>query len=202
MKRNGFTLIELLVVVAIIGVLATIALLIFSDVQKGVRDLRRKQDLRTIQTALEIYYQKNGRYPCTLFQPQSWEVSSSDYWIKDDLRAGGNCGGKDLDSNYIDITPKDPKNSTGFPWDQNKFSYSYWAGDTTSSGAGQFAPLCNLAAGQYYILIAKLEKDSDPSITRFKPYFYCDNQTEIIGTEIIPYNAYDLDMLYIMTSQD
>lgn len=65
-RNRGFTLIELLVVIAIISVLSAIALVIYGEAQKGARDARRKQDLRSIQAALEIYYQKNYFYPTVL----------------------------------------------------------------------------------------------------------------------------------------
>jgi prepilin-type N-terminal cleavage/methylation domain-containing protein len=62
-KKQGFTLIELLVVVAIIGVLATIVLASLSDARARARDAKRLADIRTIQTALEVYYLDNGTYP-------------------------------------------------------------------------------------------------------------------------------------------
>lgn len=62
MKR-GFTLIEILIVVAIIAVLASAVLVGLGPVQRGGRDARRISDLRQVQTALELYYNKSGAYP-------------------------------------------------------------------------------------------------------------------------------------------
>lgn len=60
--RRGFTLVELLVAISIIAILSTIGLAIFSGIQSKARDSIRKNDLRALATALEIYYQKKGKY--------------------------------------------------------------------------------------------------------------------------------------------
>lgn len=60
---SGFTLIELLVVIAIIGVLSAIVLTSVNRVRMKSRDARRVADMRTIQTALELYFSDYGRYP-------------------------------------------------------------------------------------------------------------------------------------------
>jgi len=66
MKNNrGFTLIELLVVVAIIGVLASIAIPLFSDYKKRAFDARAQSDLRNILSSQEAYFTDNESYvPC------------------------------------------------------------------------------------------------------------------------------------------
>ncbi len=56
-KVKGFTLIELMVAISIIAVLSTIGMVAYSKVQLLGRDARRKQDLRAIAQALEIFYQ-------------------------------------------------------------------------------------------------------------------------------------------------
>lgn len=62
-KKSGFTLIELLVVITIIATLTTIGLVIYTSAQKSGRTAKRIQDLKAIQTALEIYYSANKAYP-------------------------------------------------------------------------------------------------------------------------------------------
>ncbi len=64
-SKKGFTLIELLVVIAIIAILSAIGLVVFSGAQKSGRIAKRIQDLKAIQTALEIYYSVNKSYPTT-----------------------------------------------------------------------------------------------------------------------------------------
>lgn len=64
MKNNkAFTLIEILIVVSIIGLLSAGTLLGLGTFRQAGRDTRRMTDLRQIQNALELYYQKNGSYP-------------------------------------------------------------------------------------------------------------------------------------------
>lgn len=57
MKKShpGFTLIELLVVIAIIGALSSILLPNFMGARERARDTQRKNDLKQIQKALEMY---------------------------------------------------------------------------------------------------------------------------------------------------
>jgi prepilin-type N-terminal cleavage/methylation domain-containing protein len=62
-RKQGFTLIEILIVIAIIGILASVVLVGLGPVQKQGRDARRVSDLRQTQNGLELYFNKNGRYP-------------------------------------------------------------------------------------------------------------------------------------------
>ncbi len=71
---KGFTLIELMVVISIIGVLSSVVLVAVNNVKNKARDSKRLSDVKSIQLALEMYYDKYGNYP------------NSDY---------GGCGGWD-----------------------------------------------------------------------------------------------------------
>jgi prepilin-type N-terminal cleavage/methylation domain-containing protein len=66
MNRKGFTLIELLIVVAIISILAGIVLVGLRPSLDTTRDARRAAELRQIQTALQLYYNRFGVYPPAL----------------------------------------------------------------------------------------------------------------------------------------
>ena len=61
--KKGFTLIELLVVVAIMGMLAALAIVGLNNARKKARDTRRISDIKQIQTALELYFLDNAKYP-------------------------------------------------------------------------------------------------------------------------------------------
>ncbi|MEI7498565.1 MAG: prepilin-type N-terminal cleavage/methylation domain-containing protein [Candidatus Falkowbacteria bacterium] len=62
-KNNGFTLIELLVVIGIIGLISTIAVISLNTARSRARDVKRKTDIKTIKTALELYNSDYGKYP-------------------------------------------------------------------------------------------------------------------------------------------
>lgn len=83
MKKRGFTLIEILVVVFIIGLLASIIVVIMDKNRAAARDARRKADLRTIQNALESYYAINQVYPLwktTMLPPNGKNCSNMSNW--------------------------------------------------------------------------------------------------------------------------
>lgn len=61
----GFTLIELSVVISIIGLLSSVVLASLNTARAKARDSRRMSDLRNIQLALELYYDKYGTYKVT-----------------------------------------------------------------------------------------------------------------------------------------
>ena len=63
--QQGFTLIEILVVVVIIGILAAIVVPKVMNQPDQARIVRAKQDINSIQTALDLYKLDNGVYPST-----------------------------------------------------------------------------------------------------------------------------------------
>ena len=100
--RFGFTLIEILVVISIIAILAGVGLATFSGAQKKSRDAKRKADLETIRSALEMYRADNGEYPLRIDETSGWEISNDGDWLEN------------LPSNYLSIKPLDPKHPVGF----------------------------------------------------------------------------------------
>ena len=67
-KKNskGFTLIELLVVIAIIGILSSVVLASLNSARKKSRDAHRVADIKQIQLALELEFDKAQAYPSAL----------------------------------------------------------------------------------------------------------------------------------------
>lgn len=63
--EDGFTLVELLVVLAIIGLIAAIATPQVVRYLGAAKVDTTKAQMRNMQSALELYYIDNGRYPST-----------------------------------------------------------------------------------------------------------------------------------------
>lgn len=157
----GFTLIELLIAISIIAIISAVGLVSYSQSQKLARDSRRKQDLRSIAVALELYRQKNGRYPCN-----GWAFSTTaGTWITDvDYDPPSTaCGGDKpaLTSDYINSLPKDPINVGANPWTAGNYIYGYRSYDCVTNG-------------QYYFLLAQLENVNDPDRVSQSGAKWCD----------------------------
>lgn len=81
-SQSGFTLIELLVVVSILGFMASVLLVNMSDARKKSRDTVRKQTMKQLQTALELFYEDNGRYPTsTTGAITDYHASENIVWV-------------------------------------------------------------------------------------------------------------------------
>ncbi len=73
-NQKGFTLIELLVVIAIIGMLSSVVLASMNTARKKARDARRMADIKSLQTALELFYDNGNTYPVA---PSAIEITES-----------------------------------------------------------------------------------------------------------------------------
>ena len=62
-KQKGFSLIEIMVVVVSLGILASIIVPKLMNRPDEARIVRTKQDILSIQNALEMYQLDNGDYP-------------------------------------------------------------------------------------------------------------------------------------------
>ncbi len=62
-RKQGFTLIELLVVVAIISLLSSVVMASLSSARMKGRDSKKIQELKNVSLALNLYFDKYGRYP-------------------------------------------------------------------------------------------------------------------------------------------
>ncbi len=131
---KAFTLVELLIVMAILGILASIALVSFRSSQARSRDAQRKADLKQITNALELYYSDYGKYPDELTGLIAGCPS-----ISQTPCVWGSGEFTDEKTIYFKIVPKDPIEG---------FSYLYRIVDS-----GQ---------DQKFQLFAHLENSQDP----------------------------------------
>lgn len=65
MKNKGFSLIEIMVVVVILGILASLVVPQIMHRPDQARIVKVKQDILSIQSALDLYKLDNGNYPST-----------------------------------------------------------------------------------------------------------------------------------------
>ena len=63
MKKKGFTLVEILITLAIIGVIASIIAFSLTIIKQRSADTKRASDMGQIAKALELFYDKNAKYP-------------------------------------------------------------------------------------------------------------------------------------------
>ncbi len=101
--QKAFTLIELLVVIAIIGLLASITLVALNNARAKGKEAQRRANMKSVQTALELYYSDNNAYPSTAGSYWSDAPSYGGYGY---TGAGGYIS--NLAPTYIAQLPKDP----------------------------------------------------------------------------------------------
>lgn len=119
--KTGFTFIELLVSITIAAVLASIGLASYSSTNKRSRDTRRKADIESIRSGLEIYRSEVGSYPAL-------STNGSGCLTATEI--------SNLGTIYLKPIPDDPKD------DGSTYCYKYTRTSTTT-----YTMSCNLESG-------------------------------------------------------
>ncbi len=97
-RTGGFTLIEIMVVVVILGILAAIVVPKIMDRPDTARIVKAKQDIRALESALNLYKLDNFSYPST---DQGLDALVS--------KPGGSPEPRNWkQGGYMDRLPKDP----------------------------------------------------------------------------------------------
>lgn len=155
-KNNfGFTLIELLVGISIIGILSAVIAVNSIDSGKQSRDIDRQADLRAMQSAIELYKNKYGRYPAQC-------AGGSDGWSGQQGTdfacsvAGDTQYIVGLAPEFISVLPIDPKKGSG------QYGYVYRTN----------------ANGTVYKLMAMNSVEGE-SVSNTHPFKRCDFDTNL-----------------------
>lgn len=125
-SNQGFTLIEIMIVVVILGILAAIVVPRLMGRPDEARIVKAKQDIRTLESALNLYKLDNHKYPTT--------EEGLDALVKKPPNAS-----QWKEGGYIDRLPKDPWNnpyqylSPGVNGEVDIFSFG---GDKQQGGEG------------------------------------------------------------------
>ncbi len=147
MNRKGFTLIEMMIVIAIIAVLAAVALPNMLGARKAAAEKSAMSELKTIGTAAEAYYIREGQYPTnttTFFNDLVSKDLLSDYYA--------NKSGSYTKSGYqisVNSTDEDDYTLTAKPTSEKKGNKCYrvttggvlYQADYTNGSCGSFSEI-------------------------------------------------------------
>ena len=64
-RSNGFTIVELLIVIVVIGILATITIVAYGNIQSKAKFNKINAELITMRKLINMYKAENGTYPST-----------------------------------------------------------------------------------------------------------------------------------------
>ena len=130
----GFTLMELLIVIVLLGILISLGTGSFASSIRRGRDNRRKNDVRSIATALEAYFNDKGAYPTSNSSGEMVGCGAGD-------AAVCTWGGEFKDKNntlYMILTPKDPSDVYKYYYTNTATTYKLYAKleNTREEGTG------------------------------------------------------------------
>lgn len=110
----GFTLIELLIVIAILSMLSALLVPNYMSARERARDTQRKNDLKQIQKAFEMYIQDQAspEYPADADFPTAGEC-----WT-----TGGSRNPCPLGNVYLNNFPTDPSPGESYAYERSTTS--------------------------------------------------------------------------------
>src|SRR3989344_3703128 len=117
-SQSGFTLIELLVVITIIGILITLVTVAVVPVQRKSRDARRKADVNSFLSGVNLFKADFKIYPNSTFYLGSYGTIAngginSNYAVATDI--ANNCNNATVGKTSTFLNPAPPTNSPGNP---------------------------------------------------------------------------------------
>lgn len=125
-KQTGFTIVELLIVIVIIGILAAIGFVSYSNATKKARDTERASDVKAIAAKAEEYYASDatnaGNYPADCTALEALNGLTADTFHAPKGAAGANCA-TTAPSASSDVYQYTTSATSGQP----KFTITYWS---------------------------------------------------------------------------
>jgi len=115
---GGFSFVELLVVISIIVVLAAVGTVSYTSISKNSRDARRRADIESIRSALEICRTERGIYPDAIYTSGNVRCTGTPELIT------------------LNNTPKDPKTSNNYVYARGASPFTTYTLTCTLEGAG------------------------------------------------------------------
>jgi len=135
-KNFGFTLVELLVAISIVGILSGISIFGLTGARESARDGRRKSDLETVRSALELY-----KADCASYRNGSGNVVS----VLGSTFGGGSCNS----NTYLENVPNDLLGARYYRYWSNGIRYELCAaleggtGSVSCGGSSDCGVTCN-----------------------------------------------------------
>ncbi|MFA5136908.1 MAG: type II secretion system protein GspG [Patescibacteria group bacterium] len=133
-KEYGFSFVEILVVITIIGIIAAIGTVSYTQFLMQSRDAKRKGDLEQIRAALEMYKSKNNLYP----------LSNEIIFGGDLCDPVGGCA----TGTYLKKIPNDPKTNSNTYYYQSTTGADYIIGSYLEQGSTSTCGDCDLVGTQ------------------------------------------------------
>ena len=122
-RAAGFTLIELLIVVAIIGILATMAVVQLKNTPQRAKEAALKENLYVMRNCIDQYFTDKGKYPDTLQSlvedgymrkiPVDPITGSDSTWVEEQAAEAASGGGGGGDAGGGGGPSADPTETSG-----------------------------------------------------------------------------------------
>lgn len=135
-KNKGFTLIEIMVVITIIGILAAVIVPKVIGRSDQARVVKAKQDINSLEQALELYKLDNGFYPTQSQGLKALVAQPSSDPIPQNWKSDG----------YIKRLPTDPWNNSYQyvnPGKHGEYDIFSYGADGKEGGTGNNADIGN-----------------------------------------------------------
>jgi general secretion pathway protein G len=137
-NEKGFTLIEIMVVVIILGILASIVAVKYSGQAEKAKQTQAAVQMKTFETALELYKLENGMYPSTEQGLQALVEAPTVGVLPKKWRTGGYLAKKKV--------PTDPWQNEYIylsPGTHGDFDIASYGSDGQPAGEGEAADINN-----------------------------------------------------------